>query len=129
MPFKAIRIVVAVFSAALCSCGGGSGPTPNAPSPSPGNTTTVTITPAGVDPKEVAIPLGGRLTMVNRDTRAHDMNSDPHPEHTDCPDINLGLIPPGQSREGRNLVIPQTCGYHDHNDPLNAAWLGRVVVR
>ncbi len=35
-----------------------------------------------VSPSSVTIAAGGRVTMVNNHNRAHDMSSDPHPEHT-----------------------------------------------
>ena len=58
------------------------------------------------------------------------MTSDPHPDHTLCPEINqVGLLQPNQSRETGNLVIERTCGFHDHNDPNNAALQGRIVIR
>ena len=62
------------------------------------------------------------------------MESDPHPEHTDCEEINLGVLTTGQSRETRNLVTAKTCGFHDHDNPpanaqLGNLWTGTIVVR
>ena len=58
------------------------------------------------------------------------MTSDPHPEHTDCPELNrVGLLNSGQSRETENLVVVRSCGFHDHDDPNNAAVKGRIIVR
>ena len=36
-----------------------------------------------------------RLTFVNNDSTPHDMSSDPHPEHTGCPEITVGFVPTG----------------------------------
>ncbi len=58
------------------SPGGGGGST---------NTTTITMTSSGASPRDITVPLGSRVTFVNNDTQPHDMASDPHPEHTDCP--------------------------------------------
>lgn len=58
------------------------------------------------------------------------MYSDPHPEHTDCPEINnVGLISPGQTKETGNLNIVRTCGYHDHNNPDDARFKGNIIIQ
>ncbi len=95
----------------LTACGGGS---PS--SPSTGTTSaTVTITSSGVNPTQLNVSQGSRVTFVNNDTKSHNMASDPHPEHTDCPPINdVGDLKPGQQRQTGNLVDARTCGYHDH---------------
>ena len=87
-----------------------------------------------MSPKELTVPLGTRVLFVNNDSRRHDMASDPHPEHTDCIEINLGALVTGQSRETLNLVAAKTCGFHDHDNPppTTAAgnqWTGRIVIR
>ena len=113
----------------LAACGGGS----SSPSgPSPGPDPTVTITASGVNPTLLTISQGTRVLFVNNDTRAHNMASDPHPEHTDCPEINqVGLLQPGQSRETGNLNTIRTCGFHDHNDPPPGGnkWTGKIVIQ
>jgi len=57
------------------------------------------------------------------------MSSDPHPIHTDCPEIDVGSVAPGQSRSTQNLVTPRTCGFHDHDDPDNAALQGTIRIQ
>jgi hypothetical protein len=58
------------------------------------------------------------------------MTSDPHPDHTTCPDLNqVGFLSPGQSRETGNLVQARTCGYHDHDVPESAALQGQIIIR
>lgn len=119
-------ILGAAMLAAACSS------SPSTPSGPTGSTpaATMTITTAGVAPKAVEIPLGGRVLFVNNDTRARFIGSDPHPDHTDCPSINqVGLLAPGQSRETLNFVAVDTCGFHDHNDPDNPAVRGTIRIR
>ncbi len=112
----------------LASCGGGSPPA--GPSPPPSNPNTFTITAAGVSPKEIAVQPGTRVLFHNTDSRLHDMTSDPHPDHSDCTEINsVGVLSPGQSRETGNLVAVRTCGFHDHGDPDNSGLKGRIVIR
>ena len=59
----------------------------------------------------------------------HDMNSDPHPNHNDCPRLNVGPLQPGQSRDSQDLTARRSCGFHDHNQPDNAALRGTVTVQ
>jgi len=58
------------------------------------------------------------------------MSSDPHPEHTDCVEINqVGFLTPGQSRATGNLNTAKSCGFHDHNQPSNGSLTGRIVIQ
>ena len=69
-------------------------------------TSTITITAAGANPRNVVINVGERVRFINNDNRTHNMTSDPHPDHSDCPDVNqVGILQPGQSRETANLVF------------------------
>jgi plastocyanin len=121
--------LVAVFAAAaFAGCGSDS-----APPTSPGGTNpfTISISSGGtVTPKELTVPPGTRVRFVNNDGRRHDITSDPHPDHLDCPDLNqVGVLNPGQSRESGNLVTVRTCGFHDHDDPNNVNLRGSIIVR
>jgi hypothetical protein len=115
-----------VLCAGAVACGGGG----SSPSPVPSNPFTFTITSAGVSPKTFTVPPGTRILIVNNDSRRHDMTSDPHPEHTDCPELNaIGVLNPGQNHESGNLNTVRTCGFHDHDNPDNAGLQGQVVIR
>lgn len=120
-----LALVLCLF---LASCGGrGSSPTSPA---TPSNPNTFTLTAAGVSPKEFTVAPGTRVLFMNNDSRRHDMASDPHPEHSDCTEINsVGVLNPGQSRETGNLVAVRTCGFHDHDNPDTASLKGRVIIR
>jgi hypothetical protein len=110
------------------ACGGGSSPT--TPSPPGTGQPTVTISSSGAVTTEITVAPGTRVLFVNNDSRPHEMGSDPHPEHTDCPELNqVGLLNPGQRRESGNLNAVRTCGFHDHRDPANASLHGRIVIR
>jgi len=70
------------------------------------------------------------VTFINNDSRVHDMSSNPHPEHTDCPAVNdVGFLQPGQMRQTGNLTTVRTCGFHDHNEPTNTALQGSIVIQ
>ena len=122
-----------VAAAALLgmACGGGSNGTPSSPTPPPDNAFRITIgTGRTVSPAELVVPPGTRVLFVNNHNQQHEMTSDPHPEHTDCPAINaVGLLRPGESRETGNLVTVRTCGFHDHGNPSSTSLQGRIIVR
>jgi plastocyanin len=116
------------------SCGGDSSPTqPTNPNPGGGGgtqTVTITITANGADRRSVTIQPGMRVVFVNNDSRAHEMNSDPHPSHEDCPELNqVGFLNPGQQRESGNLVLARNCGFHDHANPGTQSLQGIVTIR
>ena len=141
MAFGAAVIVAATAAA----CGGGcSSPTTPTPAPAPpptggggggggGNPATATITigaNGAVSPATVTIAPGGRVTFVNNHNQAHDMSSDPHPEHTQCPEINsVGFLTAGQTRTTGNLNTARTCGFHAHNLPDSAGLQGRIIIQ
>jgi len=111
------------------ACGGGGGPTD--PSPAPSNPNRITILASGaVSPTELIVPPGTRVLFINNHARRHDMTSDQHPDHMDCPEINqVGVLQPGQNRETGNLVSVRTCGFHDHENPDDPLLKGRIVIR
>jgi plastocyanin len=97
------------------------------PAPTPA---VITITSSGVSPKNLTVSPGTQVTFINRDGINHDMTSNPHPEHNDCPEINqVGFLVPGQSRQTGNLNTVRMCGYHDHDNPANTAVQGTITIR
>jgi plastocyanin len=124
------RAALWVLAVASLSCGGSDGSS-NPPTNPTTNPYTVTISGSGiVGPKELTVPPGSRVLFVNSHSRRHDMTSDPHPDHLDCPELNqVGVLNAGQSRESGNLVTVRTCGFHDHDDPNNVNLRGSIIVR
>jgi plastocyanin len=121
-PLAAVAMVLTIGCAKSSDTGNPTDPTPQVP--------TMTLSSAGVSPKTIQVPVGGRVRFVNNDTVTHMMGSDPHPDHTDCPEINqVGFLLPGQSRETGNLVQPRTCGFHDHERPDVQALRGTITIR
>jgi plastocyanin len=118
-----VAVVVALF-AALFGC------SKSSTSPTPTASATITITSSGISPKSVQVSAGDRVLFVNNDSQSHNMASDPHPEHTDCPEINqVGFLSPGQSRETGNLVTVRSCGFHDHDNPTAASLQGTILIK
>ena len=125
-------LAVTLAGVALASCGGGSPSSPSGSSGSGGGSSsaiTITISSSGVSPKQLSVSQGTRVLFTSTDSRPHTMNSDPHPEHTDCPEINnIGFITSGQTKETGNLNTVRTCGYHDHDNPDDARLKGSIVI-
>ena len=124
----------------MAACGGGSNGgngNPTGPSGAAVGSTgavgtigaTITIANGSVTPSQVTISVGQSVRFVNNDGRSRDMSSDPHPNHTDCPSLNRGIIGTGQSRDSFGFSAAGSCGFHDHNDPDNNSVKGRVVIQ
>jgi plastocyanin len=127
MRFLATATAFVITALTLSGCGSDS---PSSPSGNDGTiAATLTIAAGGISPKSVTVPVGSRVTIINNDSRSHDMNSDPQPEHTNCPALNVGTLTAGQSRTSQNLTTARSCGIHDHNDPDNAAWKATILVQ
>jgi len=128
--FMAAALVVAAVAA---GCGDDSSDSPTSPSTGGGggstNTTTITLTSSGASPRDITVALGSRVTFVNNDSTPHDMDSNPHPEHTDCPPLNIGFIAPGASGVSQNLTTARVCGFHDHNQPTNTNFQGTIRIQ
>lgn len=133
---------------AMAACGGGGG-NPTGPSGGGGGgtgggggggtggggglptTATITIGANGqVSPAAVTIAVGGQVTFVNNHNRNHDMSSDPHPSHEDCPPmVQVGFLSPGQSRTSAPFTVARRCGFHDHNDPTTTGLQGTIIIQ
>ena len=128
-------ITSAVLAVLLAACGGSSPAAPGggggsgggAGTPGPSGA-TITISNGRVTPASVTITLGQSVTFVNSDGRVRNMSSDPHPEHNQCPSLNVGPMNNGQSRVSGAFTVARTCGYHDHDDPDNASVKGQVII-
>ena len=122
---------VAAALAAAMSCGGGSSTTPTDGTTPPTTTNTIVIgNNNALSPQNITVSRGSQLTIVNNDSRVHDMDSDPHPEHTDCPELNqIGFLNPGQSRQSGNLNTARRCGIHDHGSPNTAALKATITIQ
>lgn len=136
---KVIWGLAAAASFAFAAGCGGSGGNPNPGGPGGGGGTggggtagtTITITSAGVSPKSLTVPRGTQVTFVNNSSVPHEMTSDPHPAHTDCPEINNVdfLAAGGQSKQTGNLNTVRTCGYHDHARNSDTTLQGTITIQ
>jgi plastocyanin len=121
------------FTSGACGGGSSSPSTPSTPAPTatppPGGAATITIVGGVASPKQVEINVGQRVAFVNNDTVAHEMLSDPHPTHTDCPPIDeVGGLAPRTARLTGAFTIARTCGYHDHGLPDSTGLQGTIII-
>src|SRR5215510_9389377 len=125
--------ILAIAVAVAAACGGSSSDNPSGPSggctPS-SSPNTIVIQNNQVCPTTLTIARGSQVTMINNDSRTHEMDSDPHPEHTQCPELNqIDFLNPGQSRTSGNLNTARTCGFHDHMNPFARSLQGTITVQ
>jgi hypothetical protein len=130
VPIFGMAAAALALTAAL-SCGGSS----SSPSPPSGgctpsaNPNTLVIMNNSICPQTLTVTRGSQLTIMNQDSNTHEMNSDPHPEHTDCPEIDIGFLATGQSRSSNNLNIARRCGIHDHNNSTRDALKATITIQ
>ena len=131
-------LVAAAAAAATVSttlaCGGNdsssTGPSSTVSCSSLPDARTILIVNNAVCPQALTVPRGSQVTFINNDNRVHEMNSDPHPEHTNCPELNqVGHLEPGQSRQSGNLTVARSCGFHDHLNDQNRALQGTITIQ
>jgi plastocyanin len=87
------------------------------------------VTGNGVSASGTTLAAGGTITWVNNDNVAHDMSSNPHPQHTDCPGLGAGEVNPGQQRTTGPITAVRTCGFHDHLNPGTQSLMGQITVQ
>ena len=125
--------LVATGAAIALSCGGDSGgnsPSSNLTCSTLPSATTFLYLNNAICPSSMTVTRGTRVTVINNDGRPHEFESDPHPEHTDCPELNqVGHLEPGQQRDSGNLNTPRRCGFHDHINPDSRALQGAITIQ
>lgn len=101
--------------------------------PTPGQSTpstegalqiTVTATENGFLPQNLTIKTNDTIIWQNSRNINIMVDSSPHPEHTDYPPLNLGLIKPSESK---SLSFPTTGTYRYH-DHLSPTFFGSITV-
>jgi plastocyanin len=125
-------LALALVTAVACSddgpttgpSGGGSG------SPGPSGATITIGANGAVSPTQVTIAVGQSVTFVNSHSAPHEMASDPHPAHTDCPSINrVGTLAAGQTQLTNAFTAARTCTFHDHREDTNANLKGTIRIQ
>lgn len=86
---------------------------------------SITYSASGFSPSSVTVNSGDTIAIVNSSSSQVQFQSDPHPTHTDDPELNVGVITPGQASMLK-LTTKGTHGYHNH---LNTSQTGTIIVK
>jgi len=85
---------------------------------------TITFNGSSFSLSASTIKAGQTIKVVNDSSEPLDFNSDPHPVHTDNPQLNLGAIGSGDSKTA-TLTTKGHWGFHNH---LNSSQHGNITV-
>jgi hypothetical protein len=132
----AVVVICVVCQSACTKQAAPASPSGTAPEADPGppppipttDGATFTLTGTGVSPKQVRVYQDSRVTFLNSDVANHEIDSNPLHVHTDCPELNVGFVVPGESRSSGQLPILRACGFHDHLHEGDSRYYGTVFV-
>jgi plastocyanin len=85
---------------------------------------TITYT-TGFSPAMTTVKSGQTVTFKNDSSSDIQVDSDPHPTHTDDADLNVGTIAAGQSKTVTVTKVGDF-GFHNHLNPSDAA---RITIQ
>ena len=77
---------------------------------------TITYSNDGFSPSSVTVNSGDKIKFTNSSDSVAAPSSNPHPVHTDNPELNVGDIQPGDSRT-ITVATKGTWGMHNHYNP------------
>lgn len=81
---------------------------------------TITYSGSGFSPSHITVKSGDTVAIKNSDTDTMQLDSNPHPVHTDDTDLNVGTVSPGQTKTF-TVTKKGTFGFHNHLEPSNTA--------
>ncbi len=81
---------------------------------------TITYNDSGFTPATTTVKSGDAVKFTNASSSEIQVDSNPHPVHTDDTDLNVGAIEPGQSKTV-TLTKKGSFGFHNHLDASNMA--------
>lgn len=86
------------------------------PATNSGTSSSIIFDGSQFSPATLTVKSGTKVTIKNTSSTDLQMDSNPHPVHTDDTDLNVGLVSAGQSK---TFTVTKTgsFGYHDHLDP------------
>ena len=132
---KKVAILGAVISSVLILAGcnlyktsgretGGTGTTSQQTETAPVSGNLITYADSGFSPAQVNVKVGETVTFKNDSKANVQVNSVPHPAHTQFPELNVGSIAAGESK----TVTFTTAGTKKYHNHLNTSQSGTIVV-
>ena len=85
---------------------------------------TITYSDNGFSPQTLTVQAGTAVTIKNTSSGPFQFDSDPHPAHTDDPELNIGTVESGQSM----TFTPTVKGSHGYHNHLNPSDTGILIV-
>ena len=85
---------------------------------------TISYNSSLFSPSQVTVKAGDTIAIKNDSSEEIDLRSDPHPVHTANPELNIGLVVPGEIKTFK-VTAKGSFGYHNHLDPNQT---GTIVV-
>ena len=85
----------------------------------------ITYTDSGFSPAQVSVKVGDTVTFKNDSKANIQVNSAPHPAHTQFPELNIGSIATGESK----TVTFTTAGTKKYHNHLSPGQNGTIVVQ
>ena len=88
------------------------------------NDNTILYTDDGFSQNTLTVKAGSIVSIRNNSSRILQFDSDPHPQHTDNPELNIGNISPGHQR---SITVTKT-GSHGFHNHANEDHTGTLIV-
>jgi plastocyanin len=85
---------------------------------------TITYSNSSFSPASLTVKAGSKVTIKNDSSNDLQFDSDPHPQHTEDPELNVGIIGAGQSA---TITVTKT-GNHGYHNHLNSGDTGTLIV-
>lgn len=81
---------------------------------------TITYSNTGFSPLSTTVKSGDIVAVTNSSSSDLQMQSNPHPAHTDDTDLNIGVV---KSSATKNFTVTKTgtFGFHNHFNPTDTA--------
>lgn len=86
---------------------------------------TIGYADSGFSPSTVTVKSGDTVAIKNTSSRSVQFDSDPHPDHTDDEDLNVGIVSPGRTATFK-VTKTGSHGYHNHLNPDDT---GTIIVQ
>lgn len=85
----------------------------------------IILTEDGFKPNQITIPTDSKIVWINQSGHLATVDSNPHPDHTDHPELNLGEF---KDQEKISLIFrqPGIFKFHNHYDPNQE---GTIIVK
>jgi len=85
----------------------------------------ITYTDDGFSPATLTVKTDTTVIIKNNSSGELEFDSDPHPVHTDNPELNLGIV-----AFGENITLrPTETGTHGYHNHLNSNHTGTLIVQ